>query len=406
MALNLRGLFDDVGGMLGAQPAPVTQSAGLINPHTGQPVSFTPLWGNTESDPRNWGQLDQLQPFLEQAGVWDQFRGTSEAPPSVPAGYAGGNRGENTGAYNTYTDWLGGLNWDALNGYGMGDSRQDYYVTKHLQTPEGQIISGDPVYDRESWNTDDYLNLAAKAALIYGGGLGFDSLMAGAGVGGATAGAAEGLGTLGTIEAGSGAVASLPTMAELGLGAATVPTIPTTAAIGGGAIGGGLGMLGTIPAGAGEVAALPTMAEAGLGAATMPVVPEVASFGGVGMLGTLPEVPPPVDPLPTNAEAGIAPAVVPTIPAVPAVTESGGLLDYLKANPRLVAGLAGGLLGGAGGSGSGGYSYSGPMPTITRGGWKPTATPTYSAPAAAPLLNTKPGQANSGLWRYMLGGGQ
>jgi hypothetical protein len=83
----------------------------------------------------------------------------------------------------------------------------------------------------------------------------------------------------------------------------------------------------------------------------------------------------------------------------------GGLLDYLRNNPRLVAGLAGGLLGGAEG-GSGGESYTGPMPTITRGGWSATATPTYSQPQAQQPMNVQPGQANSGLWRYMLGGGQ
>jgi hypothetical protein len=337
--INLRGLFDDVGGMLGAQDAPVTQSAGLINPHTGQPVSFSSIaaqpWGSKYGMVN--GMVGNFQPLLQQANpeTYASWLNGQEYM-ATPAAGTSQVRGEASPEQAAYNEWLGKLNWAALNGYEYGDSRQDYYVTKHLQTPEGKIISGDPVYDRESWNTDDYLNLAAKAALVYGGGLGFDSLMAGAGLGGA--GAAEGIGTLGTIEAGSGAVASLPTMAELGLGAATVPTIPTTAAIG----------------------------------------------GGLGMLGTL-------------------------LPAVPAVTESGGLLDYLKANPRLVAGLAGGLLGGAdagGGGGGGGYSYSGPMPTITRGGWKPTATPTYSAPAAAPLLNTKPGQANSGLWRYKLGGGQ
>lgn len=38
--------------------------------------------------------------------------------------------------------------------------------------------------------------------------------------------------------------------------------------------------------------------------------------------------------------------------------------------------LAGGLLSSAGGQPSGG-GYSGPMPTITRGGWKPSVTPQY-----------------------------
>ena len=132
----------------------------------------------------------------------------------------------------------------------------------------------------------------------------------------------------------------------------------------------GLGTLGTIEAGSGAVAALPTMAELGLGAMAAPTLPAVASIGGA-----------------TGAAA------------------AGGLLDKLTSNPRLVAGLAGGLLGGADAGGGGGSSYSGPMPTITRGGWSPTATPTYTQPAPQPLLNTQPGQANSGLWRFM-GSGQ
>jgi hypothetical protein len=94
---------------------------------------------------------------------------------------------------------------------------------------------------------------------------------------------------------------------------------------------------------------------------------------------------------------------------------SGGLLskigsaastavDKLKENPllgRAVFGGLGGLLGGSGGSGGGGYSYDGPMPTISRQGWSPSATPTYRQPEPAPLLNTQQGQANSGLWRFM-----
>jgi hypothetical protein len=81
------------------------------------------------------------------------------------------------------------------------------------------------------------------------------------------------------------------------------------------------------------------------------------------------------------------------------------VVDKLKENPllgRAVFGGLGGLLGGAGGqSGGGGYSYDGPMPTISRQGWSPSATPTYKQPEQAPVLNTQPGQANSGLWRFI-----
>lgn len=81
-------------------------------------------------------------------------------------------------------------------------------------------------------------------------------------------------------------------------------------------------------------------------------------------------------------------------------------LSFLKENkwalPLLGAGL-GGLGGGS--SGGGGYVDSGYRPTIKRGGFAPSAKPSYMQPQQvapqgllAPLPKT--GVENSGLWRY------
>jgi hypothetical protein len=86
---------------------------------------------------------------------------------------------------------------------------------------------------------------------------------------------------------------------------------------------------------------------------------------------------------------------------------AGGILDWLKANPKLGGALLGGLLGGSGGGSSGGgYSYNGPMPTISRGGWKPQAqAQLMPVQNVAPALNlNQQGQQNSGLLRYLKGG--
>jgi hypothetical protein len=65
----------------------------------------------------------------------------------------------------------------------------------------------------------------------------------------------------------------------------------------------------------------------------------------------------------------------------------------------------GGLLGAVGAGGQQGRGdYTGPMPTITRGNWSPTATPQYmdvAQPSLMPADIKK--QANSGLWRYLGG---
>jgi hypothetical protein len=85
---------------------------------------------------------------------------------------------------------------------------------------------------------------------------------------------------------------------------------------------------------------------------------------------------------------------------------AGTVWDFAKANPKLAGALVGGLLGGSGGSGgsSGGYKYTGPMPTITQGGWKPSVQPnlmqTQSVVQGLPQVQ---GNQYSGLLRFMGG---
>jgi hypothetical protein len=83
-----------------------------------------------------------------------------------------------------------------------------------------------------------------------------------------------------------------------------------------------------------------------------------------------------------------------------------GLLDYAAKNPKVVGGLLGSLAGATGGlsSGSSDAPYTGPMPTISRGGWQPRVQAQQMAlPTFGQGLKTTQGNANSGLWRFMGG---
>lgn len=83
---------------------------------------------------------------------------------------------------------------------------------------------------------------------------------------------------------------------------------------------------------------------------------------------------------------------------------AGTVWDFAKANPKLAGALVGGLLGGSGGSSGDGYKYTGPMPTITQGGWKPSVQPnlmqTQSVVQGLPQMQ---GNQYSGLLRFMGG---
>lgn len=82
----------------------------------------------------------------------------------------------------------------------------------------------------------------------------------------------------------------------------------------------------------------------------------------------------------------------------------GGLLNLVKENPQLAGAIAGGLLGGgSAGSGGSGYTYKGPMPTITRGNWSPTATAQYMQPTQLQVRPPTQGNLYSGLLGYLGG---
>lgn len=96
--------------------------------------------------------------------------------------------------------------------------------------------------------------------------------------------------------------------------------------------------------------------------------------------------------------------------AAPAATApSGGLLsgiggkavDLIKSNPKLLAQVAGGIIGAA--SGGDDDPYTGPMPTITRGGFQPQVQAMSMPVQDVSSLTTMPkkGQKNSGLWRFL-----
>lgn len=78
-----------------------------------------------------------------------------------------------------------------------------------------------------------------------------------------------------------------------------------------------------------------------------------------------------------------------------------GLIDWAKANPGQALQL-GGLLGGAmAAKPPGEEAYTGPMPTIKRGGFQASVTPQYRQAQGGGLLPMSVGEQNSGLWRFL-----
>jgi hypothetical protein len=145
-------------------------------------------------------------------------------------------------------------------------------------------------------------------------------------------------------------------------------------------------------------------------------VPTQQDASTIEIVAKRPTTPAPTDPLPIPTlpttlpqSPGIPPVMaepMPEIPDVPAGpgSQSGGpgaFFDKLMKNPQIIGALAGGLLGGTSGGGSGGEApYTGPMPTIERGNWKPNAQATMMQVPTFGGLLPKTGQANSGLWRF------
>jgi hypothetical protein len=271
---------------------------------------------------------------------------------------------------------LSGYNMNSVGAAGLEDGRQKAIV-KDGQT----LYTGDPYSYQPA---KENLQTALTGLALIGGTAGLQGLLGNIG-----AGAAGGAGELAGWDA---------AMADL---AAAAPMTPEAFAAGGAAAG-TAGEIGSIAGTSADKAAL--FGEAGYGSG-MSGSATSAYDSILGLTGSKPI-------------ANLAGTVVNGGSALSNLlgsTGSGGgssaasgLLGWLKANPKLGGALLGGLLGGSGGGSSGGgYSYNGPMPTISRGGWKPQAQAQLMQPQnVAPMLNlNQQGQQNSGLLRYLNGGG-
>lgn len=155
-------------------------------------------------------------------------------------------------------------------------------------------------------------------------------------------------------------------------------------------------------------------------ASSLPSVPALDAPIGASSALSAASLPAPSQPLaPLDPVGQVAPVNVPgPLPALsPAVGASGmlgPLKDWAAANPLLAKALfpmAGALLGSQGltKSPTTGYSYNGPIPTVTNKGFQASVTPRLmQAPQGGGLLQLQaqgPQTANSGLWRYGLLGG-
>lgn len=294
-------------------------------------------------------------------------------------------------------DWLGGApddpsqgsfraqdvqDWLASNGYqmmsnqgaGIGGGADTYQNLNWLQDAQGNLI-GDPTFNRDDPN--GVLKMAALAAAGYFGG----SALAGAG------GAAATTGGMSAAEQAAFMAANGMTDAEI---AAAMGTAGSNAA-GLTGVSGGMSAAGALtPMDAGieslKVTVPETMTNTALGT-TNALSPELQAIAAGGSMA-----------------GGTVPAGYGTYTG--AASGAGGLLgdaaQWAAQNPKLIGAVAGGLMGAGGGSsgGSSGGGASGPAPTISRGQWSASATPTYmQVPTFGGQLPTT-GNANSGLWRY------
>ena len=216
--------------------------------------------------------------------------------------------------------------------------------------------------------------------------------------GGTGLGTAEGVGSLAVPEIGAASSIGSTGMATL------ADTLPTFASLG---TVEGVGAL-AVP----EIGAIPYLgAGMGAGMATMAdTLPDLSAGTGLEPLptGVVDPVNVPSIGLPESTlGASLVPSIASQTAAGTMPAASGGLLDWMKANPGLAKTLVtgvGGLLGGMGGGSSGGSGGSGAP--VTPNLWnvgKAQANP-YTAPNqyVTPQVNMT-GQQNSGAWRWMKG---
>jgi hypothetical protein len=258
-----------------------------------------------------------------------------------------------------------------------------------VQDAQGNIVAA-PQY---TTNNDPAFQAAMYAAMGFAGGS-----AAGLAGGGGAAPAGEGLlsGMDLAADAALGSANNIGTAAaQFGSGAQFGgAAMPEFGGFSGNLTGDIAGEYGLGSLGAESAAGLVAPGAAGSGGALLAAPGASSGFGSLGaftsQLGGLGGAP---------GAAG-APGAVPGAGSTLGSAAS-GLLDFAKANPQLIGGLLGGALGGMGSGDTSGSTYTGPMPTITRGDWKPNA---QAQMMAAPNYGSKPlpttGNANSGLWRY------
>lgn len=311
----------------------------------------------------------------------DLFQGISDPSSLVTANMVEGESGQTQQGYNfdpRLQSILSQFQLQRKGAEGMEDGR-----TNALVGGDGALAYADKPYSYDpAGDTMKSLTEAAALAAAAFGGIGMmgHGPMAGLFGGGGAAGAE--LGANGAF---------------LGEGVASGVGAWDTAAGGMGLLNGGAAGAASIMDGGGllgqassdAIASAGTLAPEGVGA-LIPTGAELGAAGGGSLLagGAL--------------GGGMGSTALPWMDAIKKA--GGGLLDFAKANPKLAGAIAGGLFGGAGGgsggSGGGAPAYTGPMPTIERGNWSPTAKAQMMAVPQFGGQLPKTGNANSGLWRY------
>jgi hypothetical protein len=289
-----------------------------------------------------------------------------------------------------------------------GGDKYDTLLVDYKQGPNGQwVMDGTPQAERHKSSASRALKAASVLAVPLGVGA-----AAGAGLlgGGMQAASAAGGGLFGTA-----AAAADPLAAYM-----------TTGGVEGSIIGGGTGgAAGSVGAGTGLLNAVDPLADYMTTGGVEGSITGGGTGGGAGSVGgglldggaikQLPSSLPGSTPVPGEAlpVGTTPPATVPTAP--PALggwngpswvpEELRGVWDVIKNNPRLVGALVGGGLGAveAGNQNNTPAPYTGPMPTITRGGFQAQATPSYRQVPQFGLLAPQGKQVQgSGLHQYGL----
>jgi len=280
----------------------------IINPHTGLPAEWRSLQGDLQGE-----NPFMLQRIMESLGI--PFDGFTQIPESVANQVfaEGGDPGERLGATYMVNGQpmtgqqimdmnLTGNDWNRLSGVELADTRQDYFTTRSYRGPDGQFAQDDPRYSRESYNSDDYAQMAAVTAAMIAAGYGLGAMPGASAAGTSTLGA----GSLGTPIATS---AALPTLGTMSIPTAASLGIGELAALGGG-LAGATGTLGTIAPSAATTAssALPTLGQ-------MPAI-DPATIGG-------------------------------TLPSLSQLTGGASLIDRITSNPgQFIAPALGAVVGG------------------------------------------------------------